>query len=84
MLKAMITVIDDTKEILANQENFKIRLSALEKKSGNSVATAAPTHFDLPLPSMEQMEEFVLYLKGDPTAREQLVMLLLLYIIRSL
>jgi hypothetical protein len=74
ILQALLIVGQDVKTILRNQENFHLRLSALEGER-NALAPEDRASITLPLDSVEDFNEKEELLNNNAVARKQLVTL---------
>ena len=73
ILRAILKVAQDTRAILKNQENFHIRLTALEA-AGNAAANMDSERVvNLPITCVQDFNEEEEVVKTNPAARKQLV-----------
>ncbi|KAK4037485.1 hypothetical protein OUZ56_029518 [Daphnia magna] len=73
LIQNIMSVGQDVKTILRNQENFHMRLSALEGER-NALAPEGGASISLPLDTVEDFKEKEEQLSNDAVARKQLVL----------
>ncbi len=79
----MLGIAEDVKIVLRNQENFNLRLVAIERNDGQGKTVPANINIKLPLDNAEDMVELEELLESQPAAREQLVIITKCKIFRS-
>lgn len=72
LIQNIMSVGQDVKTILRNQENFHMRLSALEGER-NALAPEGGASISLPLDTVEDFKEKEEQLSNDAVANKQLV-----------
>jgi hypothetical protein len=68
-------IATDLKTVLANQDNFNIRLRAIEESGRNRNQSGPVTKIKLPIQDTDEMESIEELLEKEPPTREQLVII---------